>query len=350
MQIIYRHHQRTLEESSMSDSGQKKIGFVQAINLALHDALAADPAVFLMGEDIADEEDGGVWKATAGLSTKFGVDRVRSTPIAEEGFVGAGIGAAQAGLRPVVEVMLMGFITMAMDPLHNAAAKWRYMTAGKSSVPITITTLAGAGSGIGAQHCDQLEIWFASSPGIKVVQPSNPVEAYALLTASIFDDDPVLFIQQSSLVGRPLKMLAPEPGTRYPLGKANISRSGTDVSVIGYGAQIADALVVAEKLAEEGIDVEVVDLRTIAPYDTRTVLTSVAKTKRAVIVHEARTNFGPSAEISSHIYRELFGELAAPIERVGAPFIPVPASPVLEKAYLVGPEQIETAIRQTLRA
>jgi pyruvate dehydrogenase E1 component beta subunit len=334
----------------MTGTTKKEVNFVQAVNLALHDALAADPTVFLMGEDIADDEDGGVWKATAGLSTKFGVDRVRSTPIAEEGFVGAGIGAAQAGLRPVVEVMLMGFITLAMDALHNTAAKWRYLTAGKSSVPLTITTLGGAGSGIGAQHCDQLEIWLASSPGIKVVQPSNPLEAYCLLTASIFDDDPVVFIQQSSLVGRPVRMPAPAPGTRVPLGKANISRTGADVSVIGYGAQIADALGVADRLAPEGIDVEVVDLRTIAPFDAQTVLTSVAKTKRAVIVHEARTNFGPSAEISSQIYQELFGELAAPVQRVGAPFTPVPASPVLEKAYMVGPERIESAIRQALGA
>ncbi len=336
--------------SEQSDTPQKNLGFVKAVNLAFHDALAADPSVFLMGEDIADEEDGGVFKATAGLSTKFGVERVRSTPIAEEGFVAAGIGAAQAGLRPVVEVMLMGFMTMAMDPIHNVAAKWRYMTAGTSSVPITITTLAGAGSGIGAQHCDQLEIWLASSPGLTVVQPSNPLEAYALLTGSIFDDDPVVFILQSSLTGRPLRMPMPEPGTRYPLGKANVSRTGTDVSVIGYGAQIQDTLGVAEKLAEEGISVEVVDLRTIAPFDARTVLTSVAKTKRAVIVHEARSNFGPSAEISSQIYQELFGELAAPIERVGAPFTPVPSSPGLEAEYMVGPERIEAAIRRVVSA
>jgi len=326
----------------------KDINFVKAINLALHDALAADPSVFLMGEDIADPEDGGVWKATAGLSTKFGTDRVRSTPIAEEGFVAAGIGAAQAGLRPVVEVMLMGFITLAVDPIHNTAAKWRYMTGGKGSVPITIRTLSGAGSGVGAQHCDQLEVWFASSPGLKVVQPSNPVEAYGLLTASIFDDDPVIFIEQSSLTGRPVRMPAPEPGTRIPLGKANVSRQGTDVSVIGYGAQVADALDVAEKLAADGISVEVVNLRTIAPFDAATVLTSVAKTKRAVIVHEARTTFGPSAEIAAQIYHELYGELSAPIARLGAPFTPVPASPPLEQAFMVGQAQIEAAIRQAV--
>ena len=246
----------------MGGTAQKNINFVKAVNLAMHDALAADPSVFLMGEDIADPEDGGVWKATAGLSTKFGVERVRSTPIAEEGFVAAGIGAAQAGLRPVVEVVLMGFITMAMDPIHNTAAKWRYMTAGKSSVPITIRTMGGAGSGIGAQHCDQLEGWFAASPGLKVVQPSNPLEAYGLLTASIFDDDPVVFIEQSSLTGQPVRMPVPEPGTRFPLCKANVSREGTDVSVIGYGAQIADALSVAERLAEDDVSVEVIDLRT----------------------------------------------------------------------------------------
>jgi pyruvate dehydrogenase E1 component beta subunit len=326
----------------------KSVNFVQAINLALHDALAADPAVFLMGEDIADPEDGGIWKATAGLSTKFGVDRVRSTPIAEEGFVGAGIGAAQAGLRPVVEVMLMGFITLALDAIHNTAAKWHYMTAGQSNVPITITTLAGAGNGVGAQHNDALEIWLASSPGLKVVQPSNPLEAYALLTASIFDDDPVVFIEQSALTGRSLRVPIPEPGTRFELGKANVTRTGADVSVIGYGAQITDALAVATKLAEDGIDAEVIDLRTIAPFDVDTIMTSVAKTKRAVIVHEARTNFGPSAEISARIYEQLFGELEAPIQRLGAPFTPVPASPVLESEFMVGPAKIEGAIRRAV--
>jgi acetoin:2,6-dichlorophenolindophenol oxidoreductase subunit beta len=333
----------------MGGTVNKTMNFVKAVNLAMHDALAADPSVFLMGEDIADPEDGGVWKATAGLSTKFGTARVRSTPIAEEGFVGAGVGAAQAGLRPVVEVMLMGFITLAMDPIHNTAAKWRYMTAGKSSVPITIRTLGGAGSGVGAQHCDQLEGWFAASPGLKVVQPSNPFEAYGLLTASIFDDDPVVFIEQASLTGRKVRMPVPEPGTRLPLGRAHVSRAGTDVSVIGYGAQIADALEVAESLAGDGISVEVVDLRTIAPFDARTVLTSVAKTKRAVIVHEARTMFGPSAEIAAQIYHELYGELAAPVQRVGAPFTPVPASKPLESRFMVGPHDIETAIRETLR-
>jgi pyruvate/2-oxoglutarate/acetoin dehydrogenase E1 component len=332
----------------MGDTAEKTINFVKAVNLAMHDALAADPSVFLMGEDIADPEDGGVWKATAGLSTKFGTARVRSTPIAEEGFVAAGIGAAQAGLRPVVEVMLMGFITLAMDPIHNVAAKWRYMTAGKSSVPITIRTLGGAGSGVGAQHCDQLEAWFAASPGLKVVQPSNPVEAYGLLTASIFDDDPVVFIEQASLTGRRVRMPAPEPGTRIPLCQAHVSREGTDVSVIGYGAQIVDALDVAERLAEDGVSVEVVDLRTIAPFDARTVLTSVAKTKRAVVVHEARTMFGPSAEITAQIYHELYGELAAPIQRVGAPFTPVPSSKALESRFMVGPAEIEAAIRRTL--
>lgn len=330
----------------MSHPVRQDINFVKAVNLAMHDALEADPAVFLMGEDIADPEDGGIWKATAGLSTKFGTHRVRSTPIAEEGFVAAGIGAAQAGLRPVVEVMLMGFITLAMDPIHNTAAKWRYMTAGRSSVPITIRTLAGAGSGVGAQHCDQLEGWFAASPGLKVVQPSNPVEAYGLLTASIFDDDPVVFVEQSSLTARPVRMPAPAPGTRIPLGRAHVARTGTDVSVIGYGAQIADALGVAEKLAAEGLSVEVVDLRTVAPFDTATVLASVAKTRRAVIVHEARTTFGPSAEIAAQIYHELYGELAAPIERVGAPFTPVPSSRPLEAAFMVDAVDIEAAVRR----
>jgi len=181
-----------------------------------------------------------------------------------------------------------------------------------------------------------------------VVQPSNPLDAYTLLTASIFDDDPVIFIEQAGLTGRSTRVPKPAPGTRVPLGKANVTRQGSDVSVIGYGAQIADALGVAEQLAEEGLDVEVVDLRTIAPFDETAVLASVAKTKRAVLVHEARSNFGPSAEIATRIYTELFGELEAPVERVGAPFTPVPSSPVLEAEYIVGPAKIEQGIRRAL--
>jgi acetoin:2,6-dichlorophenolindophenol oxidoreductase subunit beta len=321
------------------------ITFMQGVNRALDDALAADDRVFLIGEDIADEEDGGVFKATAGLSTKYGTNRVRSTPIAEEGLVGAAVGAAQAGLRPVAEIMLMNFVTLALDSIHNVAAKWRYLTGGRAHVPLTIRTHGGAGSGIGAQHTDLLEGWLAASPGLKVVMPSNAADAYHLLTSCIFDDDPCIFIEHSALAMRHVKGPAPEPGSDVPIGEANVCRTGSDVSVIGYGGQILDALTVAEKLGEDGIDVEVVDLRTIYPFDLATVLASVAKTRRAVIVHEARTTFGPGAEIAARVYEVLFSDLEAPIQRVGAPFTPVPSSTILESAYIPGKDEIEAAVR-----
>lgn len=326
------------------------VNYKEAVTLALHDALDADPTVFLLGEDIADQEGGGVWKVTPGLSTKFGLERVRSTPIAEEGFIGAAIGAAQAGMRPVAELMIMSFLGCAVDVIHNVAAKWRYMTAGQASVPITITTFVPTGIGMAAQHSDSLEIWLASSPGVKVVQPSGPLEAYELLTASIFDDDPVVYVVPTNLMYRPTRVPKPQPGTRVDIGKAHVTRVGSDVSVIGYGTPIADALAVADRLAEDGIDAEIVDLRTIAPFDSDAIMRSVSKTKRAVVVHEARTNFGPSAEIAARIYEELFGELEAPIQRVGAPFTSVPSSPVLEAEFIPGSSDVEAAIRKAIDA
>jgi pyruvate dehydrogenase E1 component beta subunit len=324
------------------------VNWTKSLNLALHDALAADERVFLMGEDIADEEDGGVFKVTAGLSTKFGEARVRSTPIAEEGFVGAAIGAAQAGLIPVVEVMIMGFITVAMDALHNAAAKWRYMTGGEQHVPLTVRTFSGAGNGIGAQHTDQLEAWLLHSPGLKVVMPSNPADAYGLLTSCIFDDDPCIFIEHGYLTRTQPKCPTPAPGTRIPLGEASVTREGADVSVIGYGGQIWECLAAADRLAEEGVSVEVIDLRSLCPLDEATIFRSVAKTKRAVIVHEAHTRFGPSAEIASRIYEELFADLDAPVQRLGAPFCAVPASKVLEAAYMPDADDVYSAIKRAI--
>jgi acetoin:2,6-dichlorophenolindophenol oxidoreductase subunit beta len=326
----------------------RTINWTQSFNLALHDALAADERVFLMGEDIADEEGGGVFKHTAGLSAAFGTNRVRSTPIAEEGYVAAGIGAAQAGLIPVVDVMLMSVIGLALDTLHNTASKWRYMTGGTQHVPLTVCTFSGAGSGMGGQHSDLLEGWVLQSPGLKVVMPSNAADTYGLLTSCIFDEDPCVFIGHFHLMARQPKAPRPEPGTRVPIGVADVPREGSDVSIIAYGGQVLDALDVAGKLAADGVSAEVVDVRTLWPLDMTTVLTSVAKTKRAVIVHESRTAFGPGAEIAARIYEELYGELSAPVQRVGAPYCPVPASPVLEAAYMPKPDAIEAAVRTTI--
>jgi pyruvate dehydrogenase E1 component beta subunit len=324
----------------------KKISFAQAYTMAIDEAMAADPRVILLGEDIADDQGGGVFGVTKGLSSKYGVDRVRSTPISEQAIVGAAVGAAIAGDRPVAEIMLMNFIAVAMDQVVNHAAKLRFMSGGQTSVPLTIRTATGAGVGFGGQHSDMLEAWFAHVPGLKVVTASNPADAKALLYACIMDDDPCIFIENTmsyGVSGPPL-----EPGYAVQLGKAAVAREGTDVTVIGYGAAIGHALAVADGMAAEGVSVEVIDLRTIAPFDEEAVLASVAKTKRAVVVHEAVRKFGVGAEISALIHERLFDELEAPVQRVGSAYAPVPFSPALEKAFLYSREEIAAAINMTM--
>jgi len=327
---------------------QPTMTFVEATNSALDEAMAADDTVFLLGEDIADEQGGGVFKCTKGLSTKYGTGRVRSTPISEQAIVGAAIGSAIAGLRPVAEIMVMNFIAVCMDQLFNHAAKLRYMSGGRTPVPLTIRTTSGAGAQFGAQHSDLLEAWLAHTPGLKIAVPSSPADAKGLLLSCIFDDDPCIFVEHTLLYFGAVAGPAPEPGHRIPLGQANIVRPGTDVTVIGYGKPILEAQGVAAALAEDGIDVEIVDLRTIAPLDERTFLESVARTRRAVVVHESVKRFGVGAEITARIHEELRGDLVAPVERVGAPHTPVPFSAALEQAYLPGPSVLEAAIRRVV--
>jgi len=324
----------------------KKINFTQAINLAMDEAMALDPRVILMGEDVADDQGGGVFTATKGLSSKYGVGRVRSTPISEQAIIGAAVGAAMVGYRPVAEIMLMNFIAVAMDQVVNHAAKLRFMSGGQTKVPLTIRTATGAGAGFGGQHSDMLEAWFAHVPGLKVVTASNPADAKGLLLSCIFDDDPCIFIENTLAYG--VSGPAPEPGYRVPLGKAAVAREGSDVTVIGYGPAIGHALAVAEEMVKDGVSVEVIDLRTIAPFDEAAVLASVGKTRRAVVVHEAVRKFGVGAEISSLIHERLFTDLKAPVQRVGSAYAPVPFSPVLEKAFLYSREDIAAAINRTM--
>jgi acetoin:2,6-dichlorophenolindophenol oxidoreductase subunit beta len=323
------------------------ITFAEASNLAMDEALAADDSVFLLGEDIADREGGGVAKVTAGLSTKYGVNRVRSTPISEQAIVGAAVGAAIAGMRPVAEIMLANFLAVAMDQIVNHSAKIRFMSGGQTSVPLTIRTMSGAGMGSGGQHSDMPEAWFAHVPGLKVVTGSSPAEVKGLLLSCIFDDDPCIFVETMPTYWD--RGPAPEPGLRIPLGKANVVRTGTDVSVISYGRPIAQIIRIAEQLSGEGISVEIVDLRTISPMDTETVLRSVAKTHRAVVVHEAVEQFGVGAQISALIAEELHRTLRAPVVRVGSRNCPVPFSKVLEQAFMYTDERIEAAIRKVAR-
>lgn len=325
--------------------GPSDVNSVQALNLALHDAMDEDSTVVVFGEDLADAEGGGVLGVTKGLSTKFGDSRVRSTPISEQAIIGAGIGAALAGLRPVAEIMLMNFTTVAMDMITNHAAKLRYMSGGQTHVPLVIRTMTGAGVGNGGQHSDYLEAWFAHTPGIKVVTYSSPAEAYGLLLSAIFDEDPVLFIENLATYFVPGP--APERGKLIPLGQANVVRIGTDVTLISYGYMVNHALMAAAALEKEGISAEVIDLRTVAPYDAPTMLQSVKKTGRAVIVHEAIRNFGVGAEFAAEIAERLHGQLKGPVRRVGSSFNAVPFSKPLETANLPDAAKIAAAARST---
>jgi len=318
-----------------------RMSFAVAVNSGLDCALGLDDKVILLGEDIADPA-GGVFKVTKGLSTKYGNNRVRATPIAEQSIIGAAIGAAIGGYRPVAEIMFFDFLTVAMDQVVNHAAKLRYMSGGVTPVPITIRTAVGS-SRFGPQHAQQLEAWFMHTPGIKVVMPSTAIDAKGLLLSCIFDPDPCLFVEHSNLLFSQ-KGEVPEGDYRIALGVAEVKREGSDVSVITYGAQVHTSLVAAAALAEEGIEAEVVDLRSLVPLDMTTVLASVAKTRRAIVVHAASTFCGPGAEIASLITEELFGQLAGPVVRLGAKNVPVAFAPELNVDPTV--EDICAAVRR----
>jgi pyruvate/2-oxoglutarate/acetoin dehydrogenase E1 component len=325
----------------------QKIPMVMAINQALDLAMAKDPNVIVLGEDVADPTGGGIFKATLGLSTKHGDDRVRVTPISEQAIVGAAIGAAIVGMRPVAEIMFNNFCAVAMDQIANHAAKLRYMSGGQTNVPLTIRTAAGGGMQFGAQHSEMLEAWFTHIPGLKVVIPSCPADAKGLLTSCIFDEDPCIHIEQAMNYFVPGDV--PVGEHIVPLGKADIKRQGDHVSVISYGREVNFALAAAEQVQSEGISVEVVDLRSLVPMDTEAILESVGKTKRAVIVHQAVRRGGVGAEISCLINEQLFGELDAPVVRVTAPNTPIPFARPLEQAYLPKVEDIAEAIRLVVK-
>ncbi|MDH7637419.1 alpha-ketoacid dehydrogenase subunit beta [Sphingomonas oryzagri] len=323
-----------------------KINFIQGLHQALDEAMGADENVIALGEDIGDEQGGGIFKITKGLSAKYGRNRVRSTPISEQAIIGAAVGAAITGMRPVAEIMLMNFVTVAMDQIVNHAAKLRFMSGGQTNVPLVIRTTTGAGVGFGGQHSDMLEAWFAHVPGLKVIMASNPADAKGLLASAIEDDDPVILIENIMAYGQTGP--APEAGYRVPLGKAAVAREGSDVTIVTYGRAVLDALAVAEVMAADGVSVEVIDLRTIAPFDEATVFASVAKTRRAVVLHEAVKAYGTGAEMSSRIHEELFDTLKAPVVRVGSSYSPVPFSPVLEKAWIYNQDQIKAAVGATI--
>ena len=323
-----------------------KITMVQALNRAIDEAMAEDEGVILLGEDVAAKQGGGVFKISSGLTEKYGEHRIRATPISEQAIMGACVGAALAGFRPIAEIMLMNFVTVAMDQIVNHAAKLRFMSGGQTNVPLVIRTTTGVGVGFGGQHSDMLEAWFAHVPGLKIVTPSNPADAQGLMRSAIACNDPVIFIENILCYG--MSAEAPAAGYRVPLGKAAVAREGGDCSIITYGRTVLDAVEVAGQLAEEGVSVEVIDLRTIAPYDEATVLASVRKTGRAVVLHEAVKAYGTGAEVSARIHETLFNELKAPVQRLGGAFSAVPMANALEQAWIPTKDGIKQAVRATM--
>ncbi len=327
----------------MSGEPRKMTG-MQAINEALSRAMEEDPKVLCLGEDVADKEGGGVVGMTRGLSSKFGTDRVKSTPITEQAIMGAAIGAAMCGYKPVAEIMMMNFTTVAMDMIHNHAAKLRFMSGGQSQVPLVIRTLTGAGWQTAGQHSDHLEAWFAHSPGIKVVMPSNPTDYYGLTLAAIQDPDPVIIVENGRTLFVPGEIAADQGP--IPLGKANVVQQGTDVTLISYSGTMLTCFQALGPLAEAGISVELIDLRTVSPWDKETVLASVRKTGRAVVVHEAVRAFGVGAEVAATISEEAHSVLKGPVRRLGAPYSAVPFAKHLENAFLVQPETVVATVKE----
>ncbi len=331
----------------MSEKGHPVNGtemrFAQAVNQALHDSMQADGSVVLLGEDIG--EAGGSFKATRGLLETFGPERVRDTPISEASIVSASVGAALSGLKPVVEIMFMDFITLAMDALVNQAAKAHFMFGGQGSVPMVLRTPHGGGLSAGPQHSQCLEAWLAHVPGLRVVCPSNGQDAYSLLRASIEDPDPVIFVEHKGLYGRKGMV---DTSIRVKLGQARIARPGQDLTIVSYGATVEVCLHAAETLAAEHVQAEVIDLRSIQPWDKETVLESLRRTHRILIVHEAVQEFGVGAEIAACVADEGFDDLDAPVMRVGAPFMPVPFAKSLEAGYAVDAQRVLQAARKLL--
>jgi acetoin:2,6-dichlorophenolindophenol oxidoreductase subunit beta len=322
----------------------RELKYWQAINEALFEEMARDDTVTLAGEDVASP--GGPFGASRGLLEKFGPWRVKDTPISELAIAGLAVGAALAGARPIVEIMFLDFMALAMDQVVNQAAKTSYMSGGRLRLPMTIRTLCGAGRNNGAQHSQSLEAWLCHVPGLKVVWPSTPADAKGLLKSAVRDDNPVVVID--SLTLWTAKGPVPDGDHLTPIGQAVVRRPGADATVVAVGSMVARALTAAEHLAGEGIDTEVIDLRTLAPLDRQTILQSVAKTHRLVIAHDAVKSFGFGAEIAAMVAEEALEELDARVRRVAPPPAPVPFSPVLENAYYPQAAQIEAAVKATL--
>jgi 2-oxoisovalerate dehydrogenase E1 component len=338
---VYAPHIRATEPGSRAG---REMTFVEALNAALHAEMARDERVFLMGEDVG--LIGGIFGVSRGLRERFGEERVRDTPISEPSFVGMGVGAAIAGMRPIVEIQIWDFVAMTMDQIVNQAAKIRYMLGGRATVPLVIRGPQGGGIRLAAQHSQSLEAWFVHVPGLVVVAPSTPYDAKGLLATAIRDDNPVIFLEHKMLY--PTKGPVPDGEYLIPFGKADVKRPGTDVTVVATQMMVQRALGAAQDLESDGISVEVIDPRTLVPLDEEAILESVRKTHRLVIVHEAVRRGGFGAEVAAVVTERALDELDAPIVRLGARNVPMPYNDRLEQATIPSREDIAAAVRSLL--
>jgi pyruvate dehydrogenase E1 component beta subunit len=335
-----------MSPAAPATTGAEVMTYREALRLALREELGRDERVFLIGEEIGVFD--GAYKVSAGLLEEFGQDRVRDTPISEEGFVGAGIGAAMLGERPVVEVMTINFLLVAMDQVINHAAKVGAMFGGEVRCPMVIRTPNGAGNQLTAQHSQSFDGWFAGTPGLKVVTPATPEDAKGLLKAAIRDDDPVLVIENLRIYTEKGEVpLDPEHVT--PIGLASVAREGKDITLVSHGYATVRAMRVAQQLADEhGVSAEVVDLRSLRPLDVETVAASVARTNRVVCIEEGWPSYGVTAELAARIQKACFDDLDAPVERVGMAEVPLPYAKNLERLALPAEDRVAAAALATL--
>jgi pyruvate/2-oxoglutarate/acetoin dehydrogenase E1 component len=330
----------------MNENGRGELTYLEAVREALTQEMRRDPEVFLLGEDIGVY--GGAFGVTRGMLEEFGAERVRDTPISEAAIAGTATGAALMGMRPVMEIMFMDFLTISMNQLVNQAAKIRFMFGGKASIPMVIRAPAGSGTGAAAQHSQSLEAWFVHVPGIKVVAPATPYDAKGLLVTAIRDNNPVLFMEHKLLYRT--KGPVPEEAYIIPLGSAEVKREGRDLTVLAYSIMVPRALEAAERLSAEGIEVEVVDLRSLKPLDRQTIIGSVSKTGRVLIVHEAPQTGGFGGELAAVVTEsEAFDYLDAPLCRLGGRDIPIPYNRTLERATVPQVEDIVAAAGRLAR-
>jgi pyruvate/2-oxoglutarate/acetoin dehydrogenase E1 component len=324
----------------MSLSTDTEVRYIDAINAALVEVLQDDPTTVLMGIDVGGGE--GIFRVTRGLFERFGAERVIDTPISEMGFVGAAVGAAMTGLRPIVEIMFMDFIGVCLDPILNQAAKLRYMTAGAIEIPVVFRTQTGGGRSAGAQHSQSLEAMLAHVPGLKVVLPATVTDAHDLLVQAVRDPNPVVYVENRRLYGSK-GSLGDDP---LPIGRARVALAGDDVTVVTWGQMLREALAAAKA---SDASVEVIDLRSLVPMDLETVLASAQRTGRLLVVHEAVQDFGAGAEIAARVGQELFDLLRVPVRRIGSPSIPMPFSPSLERLLLPSAQAIATAVQEMVK-